>query len=318
MLFLILATCAFVFVFWSEGKREGFDRYKLFDVIFTLLSLSGLLFFSFQRWFVNLNIYHYNSILLKFDPLLFSAFIVYLVWIFGIWCYSRSFNWSLYRLLDVFAVSQVFFLLIVIIGYSITFKNVDYLLFIAPYLAFYKISLSAQNVFRARSGVNFALITLLHAVLLNFFKSSASLSGRLPIELFLLTITILTIYFRRKTAMTKTSFTTDFLDFIKNRLTKKDKELQKTETLLKAEDPYMQLGRAEGNAEAMDEAILEDSLKETTDTRLGLIKIARLQVKRALAFLRIGRYGVCEICGKPIDKARLVAYPEATKCVEHA
>ena len=82
-------------------------------------------------------------------------------------------------------------------------------------------------------------------------------------------------------------------------------------------DLYMQPGRADGNAEAMDEAILEDSLKNTNDTRLGLIKMARMQVKRALAFLKIGRYGVCEICGKPIDKARLEAYPEATKCVEH-
>lgn len=315
MLILILASCMFVFVFWSEGKREGFDKYKLFDVIFTLLFLSGLLFFSFQRWFVNLNIYHYNSILLRFDPLLFSVFVIYLVWIFGIWCYSRSFKWSLYRLLDVFAMSQVFFLLIMIVGYSFTFRNVDYLLLFLPYSVFYML---VRNTLKIKSGINFALITLLHAALLSFFKSSVSLSGRLPIEFLLLTITVLTIYFRRKTAMTKTSFTTDFLDFIKNRLNKKDKDLQKTEILLKDEDPYLQPGRGEGNAEEIDEAILEDSLKNTNDTRLSLIKTARLQVKRALAFLKIGRYGVCEICGKPIDKARLNVYPEATKCVEHA
>src|SRR3989338_2839899 len=137
MLFLILAVCTFVFVFWSEGKREGFDKYKLFDIIFTLSFLSGLLFFSFQRWFVNLNIYHYDSILLKFDPSLFSVFVIYLAWIFGTWCYSRSFNWSLYRLLDVFAVSQVFFIIIVIVGYSITFKTANYLLLLLPYIAFY-------------------------------------------------------------------------------------------------------------------------------------------------------------------------------------
>lgn len=312
MFFIILALCVFVFVFWNEGKREGFDKYKLFDVIFTILILSGLLFFSFQRWFINLSIYHYNSVILKFNPLLFAAFAMYVLWILGLWCYSRSFRWSLYRLLDIFALSQAAFLLIVLIGYGITFKNVSYALFFLPYAIFYVL---VRKTFKIKSGISFASITLLHALSLIFLRQ---VSGRLPITLFLLTIGILTIYFRRRITMTKTSFTTDFLDFIKNRLHKKDTELQKTESLLKAEDPYLQPGRAEGNAEEMDEAILEDSLKNTNDTRLGLIKIARLQVKRALSFLKIGRYGVCEICGKPIDKARLNAYPEATKCVEHA
>jgi RNA polymerase-binding transcription factor DksA len=301
----------FVFVFWSEGKREGFDKYKLFDVIFTLLALSAMLHVSFQRWFINLNIYHYNSIFLRFDTVVFSAFFIYLLWIAGIWCYSRTLNWSLYRLLDVFAVSQVFFLLVA----ALSFRSTSALYFLIPYVVLYKVSISVRSQFKIRSGVNFALITALHALIL---VSLPQLSGRLPIALFLLTITVLTIYFRRRIAMTKTNFTTDFLEFIKSRLNNKDKELQKTESLLKAEDPYMQPGRADGNSESMDEAILEDGLKETTDTRLGLIKAARLQVKRALSFLKIGRYGVCEICGKPIDKARLEVYPEATKCVEHA
>jgi RNA polymerase-binding transcription factor DksA len=31
-----------------------------------------------------------------------------------------------------------------------------------------------------------------------------------------------------------------------------------------------------------------------------------------------GKYGICEVCGKPIDEARLEARPEARYCVEHA
>jgi len=60
---------------------------------------------------------------------------------------------------------------------------------------------------------------------------------------------------------------------------------------------------------------LEDGMKELTDTKMGVVKNMRTQLKRALSFLRMGKYGVCEICGKPIDKARLSVYPEATKCV---
>ena len=40
------------------------------------------------------------------------------------------------------------------------------------------------------------------------------------------------------------------------------------------------------------------------------------QGERALTLIDAGTYGVCESCGKPIGKARLLAFPRATLCVE--
>jgi DnaK suppressor protein len=40
------------------------------------------------------------------------------------------------------------------------------------------------------------------------------------------------------------------------------------------------------------------------------------QGERALERIHAGTYGVCESCGKPIGKARLLAFPRATLCVE--
>jgi DnaK suppressor protein len=40
------------------------------------------------------------------------------------------------------------------------------------------------------------------------------------------------------------------------------------------------------------------------------------QTERALDRIYAGTYGVCESCGKPIGKARLLAFPRATLCVE--
>jgi DnaK suppressor protein len=39
------------------------------------------------------------------------------------------------------------------------------------------------------------------------------------------------------------------------------------------------------------------------------------QGERALGRIDAGTYGVCESCGKPIGKARLLAFPRATLCV---
>lgn len=110
----------------------------------------------------------------------------------------------------------------------------------------------------------------------------------------------------------------EFLSFIKGILVKKEKDLQDEEKILMKEDPYLQSGRTEANSEYMDEAILEDTPKALSDARMGLMKAALLQVRKALAAIKIGRYGICEVCGNPIDKARLKAYPEATTCLEHA
>lgn len=39
------------------------------------------------------------------------------------------------------------------------------------------------------------------------------------------------------------------------------------------------------------------------------------QTERALTRIKDGTYGVCESCGNPIGKARLLAFPRATLCV---
>lgn len=39
------------------------------------------------------------------------------------------------------------------------------------------------------------------------------------------------------------------------------------------------------------------------------------QSQLALRLFDLGQYGVCEVCGKPIGKARLQVFPRATMCV---
>ena len=80
----------------------------------------------------------------------------------------------------------------------------------------------------------------------------------------------------------------------------------------------MKEGRDTDNAEVIDEAILEDRAKVEIDIKKENIGFMQKQVKKALGKLEKGDYGICDTCGEAIDKARLGAYPEATKCVNCA
>lgn len=110
----------------------------------------------------------------------------------------------------------------------------------------------------------------------------------------------------------------DLLDSIRKKLLSKDKSLEREQKNLVAEDPYMKEGRVNDNAEILEEVALEDVQKNVNDLQLDFVKKFRIQIQKALAAIKIGRYGTCEVCGKPIDKARLEAYPEATTCIDCA
>lgn len=55
------------------------------------------------------------------------------------------------------------------------------------------------------------------------------------------------------------------------------------------------------------------------DAKLSLAANQRellLQTEKALERLEDGSYGVCELCGEPIGKLRLMAFPRATMCMD--
>jgi DnaK suppressor protein len=109
-----------------------------------------------------------------------------------------------------------------------------------------------------------------------------------------------------------------------------DADLEEVRAELKAEAVGL---RAEiGQAESQIAARLGDSVAEAGDDEadassklfereheLAITRNTRElleQTEHALARIEAGTYGVCESCGKPIGKARLLAFPRATLCVE--
>ena len=84
-----------------------------------------------------------------------------------------------------------------------------------------------------------------------------------------------------------------------------------------AEEDMATLLRDGGDGAGNDQADIGSSALER-DAEMSLANNTRemlFQVDRALVRLDDGSYGVCESCGNPIGKRRLMAFPRATLCM---
>lgn len=100
-------------------------------------------------------------------------------------------------------------------------------------------------------------------------------------------------------------------------LKQKVKILEKRKKGIEEEDPFKDTSRVTDNASPDTEAAEQFGHARTTAIKEQLDRKI-IQTKKALSRVKIGKYGVCEDCGKMIDTDRLVIYPEATICAKDA
>jgi DnaK suppressor protein len=99
-------------------------------------------------------------------------------------------------------------------------------------------------------------------------------------------------------------------EFLESKLLK----LKRTEKSIKGADPFTDSQRTSENS-------LEDDLDEQighfdTEIKVNFLKKQGIQLRKALTRIKIGKYGICERCGKMIDTDRLAISPEVTTCVK--
>lgn len=100
-------------------------------------------------------------------------------------------------------------------------------------------------------------------------------------------------------------------EFLQNKLRK----LEKRKEDIEKEDPFKDEDRIIDNASPDTDAAEQfghartSAIGEQLDRKI-------VQTKKALARIRVGKYGICEDCGEMIDTDRLMVYPEATLCAD--
>lgn len=102
-------------------------------------------------------------------------------------------------------------------------------------------------------------------------------------------------------------------DFLSGEL----KRLERRKKELTLEDPFEDTSRVTDNASSDTDASEQFGHQKVTAIK-AQVERKLVQIRKALARIKIGKYGICEKCGKMIDTDRLMIMPEAIYCAKCA
>lgn len=102
-----------------------------------------------------------------------------------------------------------------------------------------------------------------------------------------------------------------------NFLSQEVKKLEQRKKGLASADPFSDTSRVIDNA-ASDQDADEQVGHARVSAMQKQIDRKLIQLKTALARIKVGKYGLCEKCGRMIDTDRLMVMPEATFCAQCA
>ena len=104
------------------------------------------------------------------------------------------------------------------------------------------------------------------------------------------------------------------LESIKKFLESELLKLKRTQKDLKQSDPFSDGARV--NENSLEEDLDEQINHFDNEVKVHFLAKRMVQLRKALTRMKLGKYGICEVCGKLIDTERLSINPEATTCVK--
>lgn len=117
--------------------------------------------------------------------------------------------------------------------------------------------------------------------------------------------------------MSRIKFPIRILKPVADHLKEEQKKLTKRKASLEKEDPFNDVDRVNDNAAVDTEAAEESGHDRISALKLEVDK-ALVRIKKTLTRIKIGRFGLCEKCGKLIDTDRLAIDPTAGHCIKCA
>jgi DnaK suppressor protein len=109
----------------------------------------------------------------------------------------------------------------------------------------------------------------------------------------------------------------NLLQPLKKQLQSEEKKLKKRRRELDDADPYNDDSRLTNNA-AIDADAAEESGHERVFALKNEVDRALIMIRKTLTRIKLGRFGLCEKCGKMIDTDRLAIDPTVSLCIHCA
>ncbi|MCX6816470.1 MAG: TraR/DksA C4-type zinc finger protein [Candidatus Beckwithbacteria bacterium] len=114
--------------------------------------------------------------------------------------------------------------------------------------------------------------------------------------------------------MSRIKFPLPVLKPVSNYLKTEEKKLKQRKKELEKEDPFTNHDRVNDNA-----AIDAEAAEESGHDRVSALKLEvdrmLVRIRKTLTRIKLGKFGLCEKCGKMIDTDRLAIDPTATECI---
>ena len=268
------------FWLWKSLRERGIEEDKIFDANLmgtTIFFIVSRLFYIFTHIIIfNINIMRWIHVF-KFPGMNFEIGLISLLPL--ILFYAKKWKIKFNEIMD----DTVYALLPAIIVFNLkSFRQIWLILLIV----FFIILLKFRSIWR-KEGLLFFLLANLRKLLVYLIPKGAQML-KIPTKL---------------------------LKSIQTYLSNRHKDIEEKIANVKKEDPFADADRLNDNA-AMDTDVREEVGHERAEAiKLELMKnLAR--VRKAMTKIKIGKYGICEKCGKMIDTDRLGVMPDAEFCVK--
>ena len=326
-IFITLAVVAITFLVWRQARMRGLSEERVFDTLFLVIAavlLIGRAIHVANNWIFFGEDFGRILLFLKYPGISFTGGLLGGIGVAIV--VAKAFGLGVLETLDVLVFGLAMGMVVGLLGCFLdgcmtgqewapiylagaSFVWVLVLGFIEKQL----LGKAELAGFYRRYGIFFLTYLIFQSL---SFLILSHLTGWGNTELFigLLVIGIVVFVVRYFALIKMIQFPDNVLVQIKKFLESRRKDLEKQLTGLKREDPFEDKDRLM-DAASEDTVAQSKAGHERTTALVNQINVALIQTRKALAKMKIGKYGICENCGNMIDTDRLTVMPAATFCM---
>ncbi len=298
---IILSVLVGLFLVWKQSRRKGLSEEQVLD-IFLLVIIVALIGGRLGYGFADLP----KALLFARYPG-FSIPAALLSGVLAAIAFAKMFSFSPLMILDLFTIA---FSWSAILVFTLSANPVMLVCSIIAAVFLGKLSQQVNNdpelITISRQHGLFFSSYLIFMMLFYLIFDRQYLVVLIPAVIFFI------VKYRKAIKMIK--FPDNILKQVKTYLEQKSHDTEKRIRQLKKEDPFEDKGRLLDRAADDTEAQVK-TRHERIEAMQQQLGFALAQTRKALTKIKIGKYGICEECGKMIDTDRLAVMPAATLCI---